>query len=895
MGHEISGSAILNYRRFFLRSWVLIPMIVGLHLPLSAFAEAGVEPVITKEVEITAPMPEQVNDVGVEKEKMPSNVQTVTGKQMREKQATTLTEVMNSSMQSVNVNEFQGNALQADVNFRGFTASPLLGTPQGLSIYLDGVRVNEAFGDVVNWDLIPMMAISRMDLVPGSNPVFGLNTLGGAIALRTRDGFSDPGTTMEVTGGSWGRQQYQLATGVNNGTLGGFMALNFFDEDGWRDFAPSKVKQGFGRVDFKSGNWEASASLLLGDTDMTGNGLTPKHLLAERWSSVMTAPDETQNQLQHLNLNATYWLGENSNITGQMYVRHQDRQTFNGDVNDSDSFQGAGTIWNGRNWASGSYQILGPDCQSLSLAGADDMTNPAAVCQDVNAYNTVLGLDPDFVRNVILAGGSAPVAMIHYSDTTQKSKGSSLRYNVVSGRHNLTVGMSLDYSKMRFLQSEQFAVLDANRIVEARQPTSIFDPYYVNSSKVLVNDLQGDSIARGYYISDVWEPMKSLNVTTALRYSDTSVSTRMTHYEWRLGRDTPVSSAPNGVVSGDSQTFRQVAPALGLTWEANPGLTVYGGVSRGMRAPSPIELGCAVPQGADAHDPDKNLGCSVQTVLTNDPPLKAVISRSYEIGLRGMAGKHWSWNATAFRTDLHNDIIFLLQTPSFLTQFTNIPETRREGIELGLEGHYDKVSLNASYGLTLATYQSSFETGNGANSSNVGRGAAARFTVNPGDRMPSVPLNTLKLNLDWAMTPDFSLGANVLAQSFVYLRGNENNAHQVLYGSNPNTTYVDPGIASGFAILNMNARWNMDRHWSVALKINNVFDRRYYTAGELRSDPFSPSVSGFVGANGFNYNSNDWRNVANLAPGAPRAAWLTISYDFDGRGKQSGRGRGDSD
>ena len=83
----------------------------------------------------------------------------------------------------------QGNPFQPDVNYRGYTASPLLGTPQGLSVYMDGVRLNQPFGDVVSWDLIPRLAIChRSPLMPGSNPLFGLNTLGGALAMQTKDG-----------------------------------------------------------------------------------------------------------------------------------------------------------------------------------------------------------------------------------------------------------------------------------------------------------------------------------------------------------------------------------------------------------------------------------------------------------------------------------------------------------------------------------------------------------------------------------------------------------------------------------------------------------------------------------------------------------------------------------
>jgi hypothetical protein len=94
----------------------------------------------------------------------------------------------------------------ADLLRQHRTASPVLGTPQGLSVFVDGVRANEAFGDVVNWDLIPRMAIDTIQLIPGSNPAYGLNTLGGAITIATKNGKQNPGGSAEVAGGSWGRK-----------------------------------------------------------------------------------------------------------------------------------------------------------------------------------------------------------------------------------------------------------------------------------------------------------------------------------------------------------------------------------------------------------------------------------------------------------------------------------------------------------------------------------------------------------------------------------------------------------------------------------------------------------------------------------------------------------------
>ena len=115
---------------------------------------------------------------------VPSPVQTATDRDIDTSGALDLPDFLNRRMNGVHVNEVQNNPFQPDVNYRGYTASPLLGTPQGLSVYMDGVRLNQPFGEVVSWDLIPRIAIASTTLMPGSNPLFGLNTLGGALSVH---------------------------------------------------------------------------------------------------------------------------------------------------------------------------------------------------------------------------------------------------------------------------------------------------------------------------------------------------------------------------------------------------------------------------------------------------------------------------------------------------------------------------------------------------------------------------------------------------------------------------------------------------------------------------------------------------------------------------------------
>ncbi len=284
----------------------------------------------TIEVIGTTPVP----GLGTPVNEVPSNVQVVTEQALKEKQAINLPDFMQQALPSVSIQEVQNNPFQPNLTYRGFLSSPLLGAPQGLSVFQDGVRINEPFGDVVNYDLIPQNAISSMTLVPGSNPVFGLNTLGGAIEIRTKSGAYYPGADIELSGGSWGRRQGGLAWGDYAGNVDYFIAANYFEEDGWRDFSPSEVRQLFAKVGWETGDTDFDLSITHGDTELFGNGVLPKSYLAQRRDQIYTYPDITQNNMTMTALNSSHWLNESWLLSGLLYLRANTTDTLNGDVND---------------------------------------------------------------------------------------------------------------------------------------------------------------------------------------------------------------------------------------------------------------------------------------------------------------------------------------------------------------------------------------------------------------------------------------------------------------------------------------------------------------------------------------------------------------------------------
>jgi hypothetical protein len=209
---------------------------------------------------VTVVSPTPIGQADQSLDDIPVPVQGLTAKNLEDSNALDLADLMNKQLTSVYINENVGNPYQPDINYRGYTASPLLGTPEGLSVYMDGVRQNQPFGDIVAWDLIPKVAIHDMALIPGSDPIYGLNTLGGAISVKTKDGLTAPGGSLQLTGGKFGRR-------AGEGELGGvfpkgfnyYLAGNLYREDGWRLFSPSEVRQSF----LKLGWTDAKTSVFL--------------------------------------------------------------------------------------------------------------------------------------------------------------------------------------------------------------------------------------------------------------------------------------------------------------------------------------------------------------------------------------------------------------------------------------------------------------------------------------------------------------------------------------------------------------------------------------------------------------------------------------------------------
>ena len=277
----------------------------------------------------TTPLP----GLGTALRDVPANVQTYGGRDLSKQRQGNVTEFLEQNPTSVNVNAAQGNPYQLDVSFRGFTASPLVGVPQGLSVFQDGVRINEPFGDVVNWDLLPQSAISSITLIPGSNPLFGLNTLGGALAVTTKNGRDHPGGAVELSGGSFGRTTLQLEQGGTAGPLDCFVTANLSKDKGWAEHNPSRVQQLFGKLGYKHNGTDVDVSLTAANNRLEGTQTLPVSFF-DNPRQAYTYPDVNTNKLTMLAIKGSHFIAGDMLASGNLYLRHYRNFNVSSNVND---------------------------------------------------------------------------------------------------------------------------------------------------------------------------------------------------------------------------------------------------------------------------------------------------------------------------------------------------------------------------------------------------------------------------------------------------------------------------------------------------------------------------------------------------------------------------------
>ncbi len=782
---------------------------------------------------------------------IPAPVQSATGTDIQRSNAISLPEFLNRNLGSVHINDMAGNAFQPDVNYRGYVASPILGTPQGLSVYLDGVRLNQPFGDVVSWDVVPRSAISSINLMPGSNPLFGLNTLGGALSIQTKDGRNHPGAAIQAYAGMYARRATEFEYGGSNKVLDWFITGNVFKENGWRDDSPSRIGQIFGKVGWRNAATDAKLTVSHADNRLQGSALQEERLLKLDYGSLYTKPDITENKSTFVNLAVNHSVSDNVVFSGNAYYRKMMTSTLHADINEMSLDQSV-------------YQPNAAERAALTAAGYSGFPLAGA-----NAANTPF---PFWrcIGNVLLNDepGEKCNGLINRSRTAQDNFGLSGQLSVLGTlaghKHQVTGGAAYDASTVMFSQSTQIGYLNMDRSITG------LNAYADGVTGGNVNgtpfdnrvDLSGRTHTWSAYATDTISLNNTVHVTVSGRYNRTKVN----------NTDQITPGGGPGSLDGN-YVFSRFNPAVGVSLTPSKAFKAYVGYSEGSRAPSAVELGCADPANP----------CRLPNSLAGDPPLNQVVTKTWEAGTHGLLPNGVRWNAGVFRAENNDDILFVAAPAN--TQFgyfKNFGKTRREGVELGASRKAGAFTMGANYTWLNATYQSSETINAVGNSSNDtaaagDKGLDGNVRITPGNRIPLIPQHLFKAYADYSFGDGLSAGLSMNAVGSAFARGNDNNQH-----TPDGVNYLGSGKSAGYAVFNLSTQYQANKQLRFFAQINNLLDRQYNNPAQL-------------GPNGFTANGNfiarpfpataggDFpvQQSAFYAPGAPRMAWIGVRYQFD--------------
>jgi len=680
----------------------------------------------------TSPVPGS----GIARDKVPANAQALPAAAFDHAVAPDFLAAIGQRLPGVSIGDQSGNEFQRDVRYRGFSASPVIGTPQGLAVYQNGVRINEVFGDTVNWDLIPETAINRLELVP-NNPVYGLNALAGAISMQMKNGFTYRGTEAEVRGGSYGRIGATVQAGGQNGDYAAYVAADAINDAGWRDASPSRLRRIFADIGTRGDGGEFHLSFTGADNFFGATAATPVQLLAQRWSSIYTAPQVTENSLAFLTASASFNPTDTVSLQGLAYYRGFWQRHVDGNAT---SAQNQG-------------------CPDPMFVCFPDLTGNLT-----NLFSTggqpVPAVGPLAFPNVL--------AEIDRTSTATNGYGGSLQATVtekVFGRDNhLVIGTSLDRGRVQFGSTAELGIVNADQFPFVTGTGVIIDQ---PSGDVAPVGLRADTTYIGTYATDTLDLSSRLSVTGGARFNVALIK---------------LTDELGSTLNSDNQ-FMRLNPVVGATYKVLPNVTVYGGYSEANRAPTPLELACADPLRP----------CLIDSFLIGDPPLKQVVAHTYEAGIRGKLDLHvagrLTWGLGTFHTTSDDDIINVASQLPNHGFFQNAGTTLRQGVEANVAYQEARWSTYASYSYVDATFQSVLLL---SSPNNPAADANGRILVTPGDHIPAVPQHRFKVGADYALTEAWKIGADLNLVGSQYLMGDQSNQNPQVptyWVVNLNTSY----------------------------------------------------------------------------------------------------------
>jgi iron complex outermembrane recepter protein len=663
----------------------------------------------------------------VEQDKIPSNVQTAGAPDFSYTVTPDLLQSMVRALPGVALSSQTGNEFQLDFNYRGFIASPVIGTPQGLAVYQNGVRINEVFGDIVNWDFIPQNAINQLTLVP-SNPVYGLNATGGALAFQMKNGYTYHGVEGELSGGSYGRAVASVQAGGEVGNLSGYFTADAINDAGWRNDSPSSLRRVYADLGARGDQTEFHVTFTAADNFFNGTAATPVQMLDQNWSSIYTNPQTTHNQLAFLTASATWRPSDTWTYQAIAYYRNYHQAHVDG---------------NGTNALND--PTVCPDPTLLCFPNLDGT---------VSNLTTTRG---QTIPNSGALGFPNILAEIDRTWTATNSFGGSVQAasseKVFGLENNFVIGLSVDRGLVQFATTSELGTDNANQFPTVQGFGLFIDQ---PSGDVAPVGLGAHTLYTGLYATDTLDLTPRLSVTAGARYNFAQINLID-----ELGNDSALNS---------NNTYTHFDPMVGATYKLTPNLTLYGDYAIANRAPTPLELACS----------DPNRPCLIDSTLVGDPPLQQVVSYTYEAGLRGqfdIAKGQLNWSVGVYHALNTSDILNVASPIIGHSFFQNAGDTVRKGIEANLTYKQDRWNIYANFTTVDATFLNSLTLGSPFNPFADANG---NIFVVPGDHIPGIPNFRFKLGGEYQITDPWKFGADLNVIGSQWLVGDESNQNPKL-------------------------------------------------------------------------------------------------------------------
>jgi iron complex outermembrane recepter protein len=699
----------MAHRKWILAAPALVP---GLLSPAAgqnySTAPPVAAPITLPTVEVVAATP--LLGSGVDRNKVPAQTQVLTDKDISRDGNADALRALNENVPGVTLDAAAGNPFQPSLFYHGFQASPLQGNPQGLAVYLNGARFNQPFGDTVNWDLMPDLAIDRMNLV-GSNPVFGLNALGGALAVQMKNGFTYHGTEIDALGGSFDQYQGELQYGVQVGDVAAYAAASGVNEGGWRDLQSSNLGNFYGDIGWQGDRGEVHVNVIAANTRLNGPGTSPVQLLAVDPAAQFTAPNLITNHYTQVNLTSSYQVSDNTSLQGNLYSEYLLQKVANGNVADATPCDdGSGFL-----------------CVS-----------PAVYATDRNGNRI-----PDFLNGV-------PYSDLDQQSTNTYGYGGALqttnRAPLFAHPNQFIAGISFDGGQTLFGASTQIGGLSLEDRVFAGPGVTI-DQADGSIAPVRV------SVSNAYYgafFTDTYDVTPVLSANVAGRYNLAQIN---------------LSDQLGTALSGD-HTFGHFNPSAGLTWKIHPEFSAYASYAEANRAPTPAELTCASAASpcslGNFFVGDPNL----QQVVAH------TVEAGLRSRLHPFADATLSTDLAFFHTTLDNDILFVSSPIQGRAFFQNVGSTLRQGVDLNIQLKTDHLLAWLAYSYTEAAFQTAFTE---SSENNPAADANGDIHIQAGDRLPGIPANLFKLGVDYKVTDAWTVGGTGIYAGGQYLFGDEAN------------------------------------------------------------------------------------------------------------------------